>query len=317
MALQATSAFGQPNQLVLEPYVTLASFTASPTYLDIDDLIPGGNATQQNNELLNVLLRASNWCDVVVGGAQYPYLGSHQVTENFRIRSRRDGSLSMHPSHGPVRQVVSLYTGTNPLGLSQQTVANLWIEDDRQVIVPAAGSAVSNFSGLQFGSPVGSQNWQTFVQLTYVSGWANSTLPTGSTIGATSLTVFNPAGINPGDALRIQDPLNTVTAKGGEEFVQVANTYVPTVTPNTAVPLVAGTLNAHNTGAGITAMPLNIQQAVICYAVGLLLREDVTFEEPFAATTVGPTARMSMSGGVAGGLIEEAVRLLQPYARIR
>lgn len=311
MPTSGTSAFGQPSQLVLEPYVTPASFKSSPTWMDTDNLIPGGLPAAQAAELLNVLLRASNWCDVVVGGPTYPYLGAHQVTENSRIRAQRDGTFAIHPNHGPVRQVVSLSTGSNPQFLTAQTVGNLWIEDDRQIILPSSGSsALATSTNLQFGGSASTPGYPTYTQLTYVAGWANTTLSANALINATSVTVLNPAGINPGDALRIQDP-------GSEEYVVVANTFVPTVTPGTSVPLVTGLLTAHSTGAGISAMPMNIQQACICYGVGLLLREDVTYEEPFASTPMGPTARMSMSGGIAGGLIEEAVRLLQPYARVR
>lgn len=317
MPLQATSAFGPANQLILEPYVTPATFTAAPTWLDVDDLIPGGLPQAQAGELLNVLLRASAWCDVIVGGAENPWLGAHSVTENFRARGRRDGSLSLHPKHAPVRQVVSLYTGTNPLSLLPQTVSNLWIEDGRQIIVPAPGNGLANFSGLQFGSSIGSPNWQTYIQLTYISGWFNSTLTSATAANAASIPVLNPAGLNPGDQLRINDPYSPSGPTGGEEFATVANTFVPTTTPNTSVPLAGTLLNAHALGAGATCLPMNIQQAAICYGVGLLLREDVTFEEPFAETNVGPSARMSMSGGIAGGLIEEAVRLLQPYSRVR
>ena len=65
-------------------------------------------------------------------------------------------------------------------------------------------------------------------------------------------------------------------------------------------------------------MPRPILQAVVCYAVGLLMREDVSAQQPFAGSPMGPSIRRSSdSRGKAGGLLSEAERLLTRYSNPR
>jgi hypothetical protein len=61
-------------------------------------------------------------------------------------------------------------------------------------------------------------------------------------------------------------------------------------------------------------MPRKVLMAVIAYTVALLMREDVSAEEP--ASPFGPAARTTGSerGGAAAGLVNDARGWLRPYA---
>lgn len=288
--------------LLTEPYVTVPEFRAAPTWLDSDDLIPGGTSTKQDNELYNVLLRASAQVDTTV----MQRLGGHTAVEQLRSRTDRQGMLSIHPSNNPVRKVTAVSYGPDPTSLTALTdLSGVWIEDARQVTVAAPTRA--NWAGfLQFGPPAGPSGL-TWMQLTYTAGYASATLTGTANSGTSTLPVSNPAGIMPGDVLRVWDP-------GVEEAVTVAAGYT---VGSTSVPLASPLTQTHSAGAGVSGLPADIHQAVICHTVALLLREDVASEAPFADSQYGPSARRATSGGKAGGLLDEAERLLMPYRRVR
>lgn len=175
----------------------------------------------------------------------------------------------------------------------------------------APGGGITQFRGpaIQFGPRAGAPG-QVYVSWSYVAGFPSTTL-SAVTSGAMSVTVADPTGILPGDTLRVYDP-------GLTEALTVSSSYVPSVptvppTP-TEIPLAAATANAHVAGTGITGMPRKVLQAVIAYTVALLMREDVSAEEP--ASPFGPAARTTGSerGGQASGLVNDARGWLRPYA---
>jgi hypothetical protein len=315
MTVGGLTNYGTIQNYGVEPYCTVASFRAAPTWLDSNDLIPGGAQSKQDAELYNVLNRASTWADGICGGAtEYPYLGASNMNQNFRTRANRYGELKFHVAKRPIQVVTAINTGSDPLTLTPiPNITQLWIEDNSQVVVPVAGSA--SFAGLQFG-PAVAIGGPTYVNAQYVAGYFNSTLAAG-TYGAStmSVSVINPIGLIPGTMFRINDP-------GQEEVVTVASNYTQ---GSTSVPIVNGLQYTHTAPAqtsvgtviGASALPLDVQQAVISYSVGLLIREDTSSQQPFAGTPMGPSARRSKSGGKAGGLIEEAEAMLQSFKRVR
>lgn len=307
--------YGTINNYSFEPYVSVAAFRSAPTWLDTNDLIPGGTQSKQDNELYNALLRATSWCDIFVGGSQQqPYIGASNVTQNLRVRANRWGELSIHPNKNPVQYVSAISTGASPLTLTPYAnITQIWIEDNQQIIVPNA--AGGQFIGLQFGASV-APNGLNYVEINYMAGYFNSTLAAGTyNQGVSSLTMNNPVGLIPGTIFRINDP-------GSEEMCTVAPGYVP---GNATVPLTSPTLYAHTSGSytapgslvGVAAFPMLVQQACISYAVGLLLREDTSDDAPFAGSTFGPATRRSAAGGAASGLISEAEGALEAFGRVR
>lgn len=307
--------YGTIQNYSIEPYCSVASFRAAPTWLDSNDLIPGGVQSKQDFELYNVLLRATSWCDLKTGGTtEQPYLGASNYVQNERVRANKFGELSIHPWQVPVQYISQVYTGSNVLSLTAlANPSQVWIEDNRQVIIPVAGSG--QFVGLQFGASIAISG-VTYVEMQYVAGYFNSTLAAGTyDLGTASVTMVNPTGLIPGTTFRINDP-------GQEEVVTVAASYI---VGSSVVPLVNNLVYTHvapastspGTVIGASALPMAVEQACISYAVGLLLREDTSSQAPFANTPYGPATRKSAAGGKAGGLISDAEDYLHPFKRVR
>jgi hypothetical protein len=284
------------------PYLTVATFKAYPTYLDLQNLRSGDTVlADQDAELYNILLRASSWA---VSHCNQP-LHAHTMTQNKRLRPDRSGRLKWHPDHNPVKQVTALSYGYRPNQMQAITdLTGIWVEDDRQIVADVAPLGVA-FGALQFGPP----SWSSEVYTTWIfwAGYVTTTLANSPTQAATSVQVTDPTAVIAGDVLRIWEP-------GSEESITVANTYVP---GSTTVPLTAGLAHAHTTGAGISQLPADAQQAVVNYAVALLLRPDTAKDDAFPDAPVQPTTRDEDSRKDGSGLVAEAIRLLRPYRRVR
>lgn len=301
-----------PSSGVLSrPYVTAAMFRGFPTWLDLDDLIQGGAAALQDDSLDDVLLQASDWA---VGEVEDMLLHAHVVTsERVRIRAGRGGRIALKPWDIPVRAVLSLACGWDPAALADLALPapSMWIEDGREVTFTPHGGFDFTGPRLQFGRAPG-RGMDTYVDWSYIAGFPSTVTAGAVTAGDMSITVGDPTGILPGDVLRCYDP-------GVSEAFTVAASYVPmvpTVPPTaTSIPVAAAAQNAHAAGTGVTGMPRKILQAVIAYAVALLMREDVSDEEP--AGDFGPAARTSGSGGerggAASGLVNDARGWLNSY----
>ena len=290
--------------------------SASPTWLDSSNLIEGGAQSQQDAELYNVLLKASVWADGYCrGDNDRPWFKAHTVIEQTRSRVNRDGQVFLHPSDVPVRKVTGFAYGSdfqNMTVLSDLT--QVWVEDGRGIVVSMIPNR-GTFANLEFGN-VGPSDSQVFVQYQYVSGYASTTLSAAVSANATSVQVADATGfVGPstgllgtlsGSTVRIWDP-------GVEEAVAVTSPYTAGAT---TIPLAAGLRNAHQAGAGVSELPADVKQAVIAYAVALLMRQDVSSEEPFGNAPGGPSLRSS-SGPPSGGLVYDAEQWLNPYRRVR
>jgi hypothetical protein len=290
-------------------YVTPAMFRGFPTWLDTDNLLPGGTAAVQTDILADVLLTASDWA---VGVCENMLLHAHWVqNENQRTRASGNGRIYLRPHDIPLRAVTALSYGWDPSAMTSLSLPapGMWIEDGREVsFTPNAGL---NFTGpaIQFG-PAARPGTEVYVQWSYIPGYPFALLPSGVSAAATSVTVDDPTGILPGDVLRIYDP-------GLSEALTVASTYVPAMPtwPPTAtsIPLAAAVQNSHAAGTGITGFPRKALQGIIAYGVALLMREDVSGEEPVSG--FGPEARSTAAGrgGAAAGIVNDAYEWLAPY----
>lgn len=299
--------------VLTQPYVSVAEFRSAPTWIDSQDLVPGGASQRQDAELANVLLRASGWADNFI---QQP-LGAHVVTEQTRVRPGRDGLMYLTPSNTPVRQVTALAYGTTPQTMQNLTdLSGTWVEDSRGIVVSMVPHNATFNSLLQFG-PVGRTDTELYVQYQYVAGYANTVLTGSVTAGSQTIAVADSTGFTapssgivgpiPGSTARIWEP-------GYEEAVAVANGFTA---GSLNIPLASPLANAHAAGAIVSEFPPEVRQAIICHAVALLIREDVAAEEPWSGTPFGPTARRSERGGKAGGLVDHAMMLLEPFRRVR
>jgi hypothetical protein len=290
------------------PWLTPAMFTAYPHWLDLDNLIPGGLASVQEDVLADVLLAATDWA---VGELGEMRLEGHLVSgESQTARVLPDGRVTLMPRDVPLRAIISLSAGWDPASLSAVTLP------DPTMRFTAGGRVVSFSACSVLGSsslvPSSRVRWggDLYFNWSYIAGYPSALLPSAVLAGATSVTVDDPAGILPGDVLRIYDP-------GASEALNVASTFapvLPTIPPTaTAIPLASAVQHEHLTGTGVTGFPRKALQAVIAYGVALLLRDDVSEEEP--ASPFGPAARTTGlgRGGQGGGLVNDAYEWLSVY----
>lgn len=305
-----TTPISEP--LLTVPFVGELEFKASPTWLDLDDLVTGGLASQQNAELYNQLLKASAWANNFV---RQP-LQAHTVAEFTEARVDRYGRIFLHPKNTPIRSVTGFAYGSDPTMLTTLTnLSEVWIEDQRGILIANDILSSAWAGNLQFGS-LPSPDRQVYVYFEYVAGYGNAQLTATASQGASSLTVDSTLGFQ----APATSPLGTsygasiarIWDAGAEEAISVSS-----VSP-TALGLSGTTLSAHtgNTGIQVSEMPADIRQAVTSYACGLMLRQEVSMDAPFPGSP-GPTSRRSNARGAAGGLISEAERLLCPYKRVR
>jgi hypothetical protein len=310
------------------PYMTTAGFAAYPHWLDLDNLIPGGLAAAQTAELEDVLLTASRW--ICNEPCENMRIDAHWVQgENQRTRVGSSGRLYVRPHDIPIRSITSFSYGWDPSAMSSLSLpdSTMWVEDGREVSFrPGGGNASFIGPAIQFGG-TGRIGAQTFVTWSYVAGFpaVAGGLAESCNSGAAQLDVADPAGILPGDVLRIYDPGTPAAglpASPLNEAVTVASTYVPALptwppTP-TEIPLASATTYAHGAGTMVTGLPRDLLQSQICYTVALLMREDVAEEAPAATSPFSPAARTTGGGrsGQAGGLVNDAYNWAARYAPV-
>jgi hypothetical protein len=316
------------SQPLSAPYVTPAMFANYPTWLDLDNLVPGVStlaelaATVNEDVLADVLLAASDWA---VGECEGMLLHAHWVQgEQLRTRAGNGGKIFIKPRDIPVRAITSLSYGWDPTTLGELTLPDptMWIEDGREVSFrPGGAGSAQTFTGpaIQFG-PRYTTGSLVYVNWSYIPGYPSTVFSAGCAADASSVLATDPTGILPGDVLRVYDQGSGESVGAYSEALAVASSYVPqmpTVPPApTSIPLAAPTRYAHAAGVGITGMPRMALQAVIAYGVALLMRQDVSEDEPVSA--FGPAARTVESGsastaGKAGGLVNDAAGWLARF----
>lgn len=295
------NGYGNTTQLLTVPYLTLEEYKAAPTAIDLDNLVFDSQDPEvQDNELRNVIARASSWMDTYCNQV----LGATVETEQQRSRYSGDGSIRFHPRFSPIVALTDFNYGypTNMAKLGDCSIA--WIED-MEIIIPNAtlGSWTSQ-GPLSFGSYNGGPSNQVFLNYTYVAGYTNTTLAVDSAVGATSITVANGTGIIVGQDLTLYDGMNT-------EIVSVADTYI---FGSTTVPLIRPLVNAHAIGSSVSALPPAIKEAAILVTTAFLkVRGD-------SSMTMMVTTQPTMATPGSDRFSDEmrtAADILNTYARVR
>lgn len=297
---------------VLEhPYVSVAEFRRHPTFLDTQNLVTAGIGPEQDAALLNILLTASQMADDKVNMP----LAAHVRTEQVRLFPSPGGQIRYHPDHAPVLEVLSMGVGSRLGAITPTASPAVWIERNGRVVIASmvgGGSVIG--PALQFsGAGAAGAGGEVLVEWTYVAGYPVTQLSLAAAAGATTLTVRDTTGVRTGSVLRLWTP-------GLEESVTVA-----AVAGNTLA-LTAPLTQAHQPDDTCSALPATVRQAVVNFAVVLLMRpaSGIENELPTTRRQVGQLApEMSSTANDptrrSGGshLFEHACKLLKPYKRIR
>lgn len=234
-------------------YATTQEFLDHPTGINVDNLVTGGTQTAQTDELNLLLQGASNALDVWCFHPLY----AHTTTETTRSGPNSDGTLPVRLKDWPIASITSAQW--------RQTAANSWqtININQVELYPDLSDGHEYIAAdADYGLIYGWGQPSFTVQTTYVAGYPNMVLTANALQGATSLTVDNTLGVNPGDTVKIYDGTNY------EEVVVSSTVTIGTTT----LPLETGTLYAHNTGIRVSEVPDAITLSAILYA-GYLIKE--------------------------------------------
>jgi hypothetical protein len=294
-----TNAITTTSPLFSTPYITIAEFKQAPTAIDVDDLVGGGTSAINDQELENVVARASSWIDSYCGQV----LASTTDTETLRARVDRQGFLKVHPRFSPITELVSLSYGPLPSMIAPVDVSTAWIER-QTVIVPLQGIS-SAFSGpIQFAGNY-SVTQEQFVSITYVNGYANTTLSSSVTASATSISVTDRAGFLPNQQFQIYDGSST-------ELLTVSSSFTVASGAGT-VSLARPLAYAHAVEISVSALPPAVKQAAI-YVTSAILK--ARGNAALVMQTLTPGTIQSSNPSAAGDLAA-AWEILKPYRRIQ
>ena len=287
------------SPLFSTPYLTIAEFKQAPTAVDVDDLVGGGTSAINDQELANVIARASSWIDAHCGQV----LSSTKDTEALRARFDRMGFLKVHPRFSPITELVSLSYGGLPTLMASVDISTVWIEPET-IVFPVQGFSAAFAGPIQFSGNYSSTQ-ELFVSITYVNGYANTLLSASVSASATSLSVDDLAGFTPLHQFMIYDGSST-------ELLTVSSLFVATSGAGN-LPLASAVKYTHAVGISVSALPPAVKQAAI-YVTSAILK--ARGNASLVMQTLTPTTIQSSNPSAAGDLMS-AWDLLKPYRRIR
>lgn len=281
------------------PYLTVAEYKQAPTAIDVDDLVGGGTAAINDQELLNVIGRASSWIDSHCGQV----LASTQDTDSLRASIDRRGFLKIHPRYWPVTEVVSLSYGSLPSLMASVSASACWIEQE-SIVLPLQGLNTSFMGAIQFSGNY-SATQEQFVTVTYVNGWPNTTLSASVTVGASVIAVKDRTGFTPGSQFQIYDGAST-------ELCEVASSFT-TARGAGNVTISSPLTYQHAASMSVSSLPPAIKQAAI-YVTSAILK--ARGNAALVMQTLTPNT-FQTSNPSAMADFNAAVDILKPYRRIR
>jgi hypothetical protein len=283
-------------------YVAPWEFLNAPTGVDTTQLVPGGTTQANQAALVLQLTRASaladNLCQKVLAATVDTQYGRYRVQADSWL-----GPVVKVPlDYTPIVAVASVSYGWTPSSLAAlSSLADVAIHKKTATIPLAPSNTLSGPLSTSFGS-------HAHVSVSYVNGWANTSVNGAVAAGATSVPVASDLGIVPGQQLRLASASNS-------EVVTVASSYTATANGTaTSVPITSGTVGTYASGDTATALPQDIKQAVILLTKALIkTRASQSLELPRAGgDTPGP--EHSLSAGVSSDY-DLAIELLAPYRR--
>lgn len=240
-----------PSYASYTPYITAADFLAEPTGVDTSQLIPAGSSLTEAAALARLCANASSEADRIC----QKVLAATLDVEARTYRVRRDGTIHVPLPFGPVVSINAVSLGFTPNSMTPMAdLSGIRIEGNIAIIpVPCAPPLSYQFSPNPAAyAPSG---W-IYANVTYVNGWAHSTLPTGAAQNAQLITPGNVLGFVPGLPFTLYDGQDT-------EIAQVAPGYV---VGSATVPLVSALQYAHAAGVTVSALPPFVRQSVIALA---------------------------------------------------
>lgn len=276
-------------------YVTVQEFKDSPTAVQLDNLIIGGTAAQQDQALAVVIERASSWADALT----YQVLSATVDTAYTRCRVRANGTILLPLKYKPVIAVLSISVGGRPSTMAPLVDTSNVVIGERGVIEFPASGFIYGYQGAG-GVGVGAR---PLVKATYVNGYPNTVTTTATAAAVTALPVKTQLGVFPGTQLTIYDGPST-------EVVTVAPTNVP---GSGSLTLTAPTLFAHAAGISVSALPPKVKQAVILLTASLIATSG---NDAIALSAMAEPGGLVSEKGASAENIALAMDMLEEFKRV-
>lgn len=240
-----------PSYASYTPYITAADFLAEPTGVDTSQLIPAGSSLTEAAALARLVANASSEADRIC----QKVLAATLDVESDLYRVQRDGTIHVPLPYGPVISVNNVSIGYSPNTMTPMPDLS-GIKIIRNVArIPAPTAPPLNYRFSPNPAANAPHGW-IYADISYVNGWAHSTLTAATLANAGSVMPGNVAGFVPGLPFTVYDGVNT-------EPAQVASNYVIGAA---TVPLAAPLAYAHGNGVTVSALPPFVRQSVIALA---------------------------------------------------
>lgn len=231
------------------PYITNEEFLAAPTGVDTSQLIPTGTSMSQDAALTQLIARASGHADKIC----QKVLAATIDIEAGEYRIRSDNTLRIPLKYTPLLAVLGVSVGFTAKTLTPLAdLSGIW-PGPKAIRVPVPGPALLPPLAFMQYPPAAARTGCMFAQVTYVNGWAHSTLSAATLAGAQSIAPVNTAGFVAGLTFTVRDGAD-------EEQAQVDPSYVY---GSATVPLVSPLQYAHTGGTTVSAQPPVIKDAVL------------------------------------------------------
>lgn len=283
-----------PTYASRSPYLTAAEYLAAPTGVSATGLVPNQSQDEAMATLVRQIARASAWADTIC----HQVLAATTDVQAGKYRPKADGTVVVVCDYSPIVYVTDIAVGGTPQTLTSFTdLSGVW-PNGKVIEFPLTSSAIpSGWDTRRTGSDV-------YVAVTYVNGYANTTLAADVTPSAASITVAKALGIVPGLPLRIDDGKNPI-------YVTVDASYQ---IGDLVVPLTGGCPNSYDAGASVSALPEAIKQAVISLTTALIKTRGTQAISMSGLAKPPEKKQMIESGGVKD--YEIAQTLLGEFMRV-
>lgn len=300
-----------------EPYISPSELKAAPTALALSNLVPGGSAAQQASELYNVLLRASDWVDLICFHGPDGTLAASPTVQAGWVAPKQ-GRLALVCNFRPILAVTGVALGAGPQSLSDiGDSAAQGVSIDSPSII-ALNNPAPALSGISVASAwPGARRWRTYAVWSYIAGYPHMVLAAPSAAGDATLTVASsvpgqsePYGVYPGTQLTVRDPAQNsgvevcvVSSVAGEVLTLASPLRYKHVVP--AVP----------DFVYVTALPHAVEQACISLA-SCLIKQRGTRAAQMASQPGGATSKGALAQAGALEDYELAIDNLHPFISV-
>lgn len=235
---------------LLGSYITCEEYRAAPTALATNNLVPGGTKVDQEGELAGIIARGSRFLDNV---AKQPLYATSMI-QRETARTDRQGNVVLRARMDRVKSVDTFAYGPSFSQLTTYTPpinpAQYFVEENRVLFQLLATGVVWRGSLAFLAQPRGGE---VTVAWSFTAGWVTTRLVVPAVAGVSSVTIENPAGLQPGLLVRIVDGAAQVNT-------QVAASYVA---GSVVVPLVAPLPADQPAGAWFGEVPDDLKEGAI------------------------------------------------------